>query len=63
MLRKLVTIFQCPPIPVRGLDWVAYVDGDEETGKYGYGPTEEAAIADWVDSHGEEYEERDDARP
>lgn len=35
-----------PPITFRGCDWMAWVDGDEETGPYGFGPTEEAAILD-----------------
>lgn len=27
-------------------DWVANVEGDEEEGNYGYGTTEDAAVAD-----------------
>ncbi len=36
-----------PPIPHRGNDWCAWIDGsDEETRLCGWGATEEAAIAD-----------------
>ena len=35
-----------PPIPVRHYDWHAWVDGEEEDGIYGTGPTEAAAIED-----------------
>jgi hypothetical protein len=61
-MNKIVTSCQYPPIPDRRFDWIAYIDGDEESGNYGYGPTEEAAIADWVESYAEEYEERDAAQ-
>ena len=33
-----------PPIPVREFDWVAWFDGYEEDGPYGYGPTAEEAV-------------------
>ena len=29
------------------LNWVAFEDGCEEDGNYGYGETPEAALADW----------------
>ena len=45
-MRKIVTDNICPPIPDRQFDWIAYFDGDEENGPCGYGPTEEAAVAD-----------------
>lgn len=32
-----------PPIPIRSFDWVAWLDGDEERGPYGYGETEQDA--------------------
>ena len=35
-----------PPIPTRSHDWCAYLDGQEEFGPQGWGPTEAAAIAD-----------------
>ena len=43
---KIITSFLYPPIPVRSFDWLAYYDGREEAGEYGYGETEEAAIKD-----------------
>jgi hypothetical protein len=36
----------CPPIPLRQFDWCAYVDGQEESGRYGWGFTRPEAIAD-----------------
>lgn len=42
---KIVTEHIHPPIPDRSNDWLAYFDGQEE-GLRGFGPTEEAAIAD-----------------
>lgn len=57
MNRKIVTSNPFPPIPIRQFDWCAYYDGDEETGRYGYGATEAEAIADFktniVDEKGE----------
>lgn len=41
---KIVTVFYQPPIPLRQFDWVAYQDGEEESGVYGYGRTEREAI-------------------
>ena len=38
-----------PPIPVRNMDWRAWIDGEEEEGVYGNGPTEEDAIQDLRD--------------
>ena len=35
-----------PPIPTRQFDWSAVVDGHEDHGPYGYGPTKDAAVAD-----------------
>ena len=40
----------------------AYIEGDEEAGKYGYGATEEEAVADFIENYGEEYEEVEHAR-
>lgn len=47
-MRKIVTTCICPPIPVRANDWCAYFDGEEEAGNYGYGATEDEAIADFL---------------
>lgn len=43
---KLHTTFVYPPIPIRTMDWCAYRDGTEETGRCGWGRTEDEAIAD-----------------
>lgn len=57
------TVHQYPPIPIRDFDWAAYddntYDGAPDAGPQcvGYGPTEEAAIADfkeqWAEKHGD----------
>ena len=41
---KVITHYVCPPIPVRCADWVAYFDGQEETGICGHGATEIEAL-------------------
>lgn len=61
-MGKLITSHVNPPIPNRGFDWCAYIEGDEEAGKYGYGATEEEAVADFIENYGEEYEEVEHAR-
>ena len=43
---KIITQYIKPPIPIRIYDWVAYLDGNEEDGPYGYGKTECEAIED-----------------
>jgi len=43
---KVITHNICPPIPVRGADWAAYLDGQEESGPCGHGATELDAIVD-----------------
>lgn len=48
MSRRLVTSYVHPPIPVRSMDWCAHWDGEEEAGNYGWGSTEQAAIADFL---------------
>ena len=47
---KIVTWFEYPPIPVRNFDWCACYDGEEENGGYGYGRTEQEAIADLIEN-------------
>jgi hypothetical protein len=43
-----------PPIPVRDFDWCAwYADEGEEAGRYGWGSSEVAAIADLETRYGE----------
>ena len=43
---QVITSHDHPPIPVRGEDWSAWIDGTEEDGVYGYGATELAAAID-----------------
>jgi hypothetical protein len=46
---KIVTSFVYPPIPTRNSDWCAYIDGTEESGRYGWGATEQEAIEDLME--------------
>ena len=41
---------------------VAHFDGEEEAGNYGYGATEAEAIADFIETWADEYEEADARR-
>lgn len=40
-----------PPIPTRAFDWCAWWDGEEETGPFGTGETEIAAVRDLLASY------------
>jgi hypothetical protein len=51
LMRKIVTNHIRPPIPDRSYDWRAYYDGEEERREYGYGRTEEEAIADLLENY------------
>jgi hypothetical protein len=51
--RKIVTTHVYPPIPDRRCDWSAHYGGFEEGGPYGYGRTEQEAIADLRDNYDE----------
>lgn len=54
-MPKITTRCICPPIPIRTHDWMAFYDDDgEEAGRYGYGATEDEAIADLTENY--EYE-------
>lgn len=44
-MKKIVTDFSYPPIPLRQFDWIAWFDGQED-GAQGTGPTEQEAIDD-----------------
>jgi hypothetical protein len=46
MKGKIIVHHEYPPIPIRKWDWLAYHDGEEETGHYGWGATREEALAD-----------------
>jgi len=45
----IVIDYVCPPIPDRQFDWVAYREGDEESGHRGWGSTEQSAIDDLLE--------------
>lgn len=47
---KIITQHINPPIPVRHLDWCAWIEGEEE-GFKGWGDTEQAAIEDLREKH------------
>jgi hypothetical protein len=50
--RKIITRNERPPIPILTYDWVAFREGNEETGPFFWGTTEADAIAEL-----KEYEE------
>jgi len=53
---NIKTVHVYPPIPIRNFDWAAY-DDDTYDGpgcRVGYGPTEEAAIADLLEQLAEQ---------
>jgi hypothetical protein len=49
-LFAVKTSFVCPPIPIRCMDWQAWLDGCEENGPYGTGSTEAEAVGDLKES-------------
>lgn len=55
--RKIVTENIFPPIPDRRFDWIAYYEGEEERGRYGYGSTKDEAIAELVNDWGDDLSE------
>lgn len=46
MPKPIITEYVFPPIPVIAYKWVAFREGNEESGLRGYGMTETAAIQD-----------------
>jgi hypothetical protein len=56
-MRTIKTDFIFPPIPPRQYDWVAYFDGDEESGPRGYGETEKEAVDDLVNNYTDDEDE------
>lgn len=55
MTRHITTSFIHPPIPCRKSDWQAYyTDEGAEGRRYGYGATEAEAVADLIDSYGDD---------
>lgn len=51
MTRRIVTSYVNPPFPYRDMDWCAFVDGDVEKGKYGWGATPAEAERDLRESY------------
>lgn len=47
--EKVRVNFDYPPIPIRSFDWSAWLDGREEFGPYGCGPSRDMAIADLLE--------------
>jgi hypothetical protein len=44
-MNKIQTIYDCKPIPMRDLDWLAYGESDDpEDQIYGTGRTEQEAV-------------------
>lgn len=43
---KIITVWIKPPVHSNKYDWQAYVEDHEETGPFGYGPTELEAVRD-----------------
>ena len=50
-MRKIVTNYIYPPIPLRQFDWSATYDNYEPGCPIGYGSTEQDAIDDLVFNH------------
>jgi len=48
-IKKIITNYVCPPIPVRRYDWEAYREGYDEGDPIGQGETEEDAINELLD--------------
>ncbi len=55
---KIVTTHVFPPIPDRNCDWCAFYEGQEEAGNYGWGATQERAIADFIDNYADDHDIR-----
>ena len=51
-MSKIIVTHECPPIPDRRFDWLAYREGDEE-GSQGWGRTKEDAIEELLISEEE----------
>lgn len=74
MRAPIITRHVFPPIPDRRWDWLAFNEGEEESGHNGWGATEAEALQDlrrldeerdeclagWYDQHDPDREARDD---
>jgi hypothetical protein len=48
--KEILTDFVYPPIPIRTMDWAAWIDGSEDLGMtVGRGASRDIAIADLID--------------
>jgi hypothetical protein len=50
---KIVIDHVYPPIPIRTCDYVAYIDGDEESRRTGWGETASEALQNFIELYGE----------
>ena len=48
-MKKIITNYECPPIPVRDYDWLALREDWDEGDLIGYGRTEQEAIDDLIE--------------
>ncbi len=55
MKKKIITDHIRPPVPWRRFDWQAWRDGDDDTGPWGFGCTEDEAIKDLTEQE-EDYQ-------
>lgn len=53
---QIKTSFDYPPIPVRHLDWSAWIDGYEEDGPHGRGSTQTEAVIDLMEQLEDQYD-------
>jgi len=49
VMSEIKTEYWAKPIPIRNRDWIAYRDGNEESGPVGVGATEQEAIEDLME--------------
>lgn len=48
-MRQIITIQDCPPIPIRYYDWAAIREDYDKGDLIGYGRTEQEAIDDLLE--------------
>lgn len=58
MKRPVIVRYIHAPIPDRRIDYIAYYEGEEEAGGYGYGASAAEAVTDFLDNHAEDHDER-----
>jgi hypothetical protein len=51
MDKVIKTEFVNPPVSLRDYDWRAWFEGEEQRGQYGYGATEQEAIANLLEQY------------